>query len=362
MNDPPGEENEYFFEGRGVTAVIAPWNFPLAIITGMSVGCARRRQRRHPQACRPVACYRPPPRRASARGGRPAGRRAVPTGARSARWVRRSSSTPAWTTLRSQEAARRARDHRGARRRRSRGSGASNGSSPRWAARTRSSSTTMRTSTRQSTGTVASAFGYGGQKCSACSRLIIVGSAYEPAVERLRNAVASLVSGPPHDPATQVPPVISADARGKILGYIEEGKRSCTLVAQGPSPGGDSGYYVSPTVFADVPRRFAARPGRDLRSGPVRVPRRGFRRGAADRDELAVRADRRGLLPKPEKHRAGRAEPSVLGTSTSTARLRVRSPAASRSAGWRCPAWARRREGRTTCGSSWSPVSSRRTP
>ena len=38
LNDPPGEENDYFYEGRGVTAVIAPWNFPLAIITGMSVG------------------------------------------------------------------------------------------------------------------------------------------------------------------------------------------------------------------------------------------------------------------------------------------------------------------------------------
>jgi RHH-type transcriptional regulator, proline utilization regulon repressor / proline dehydrogenase / delta 1-pyrroline-5-carboxylate dehydrogenase len=102
-------------------------------------------------------------------------------------------------------------------------------------------------------GTVVSSFGYGGQKCSACSRLIIVGSAYEPAVERLRNAVASLMSGAPHDPATQVPPVISSDARDKILAYIEEGKRSCTLVAEGSTPEAGQGHYVPPTVFADVP-------------------------------------------------------------------------------------------------------------
>jgi RHH-type proline utilization regulon transcriptional repressor/proline dehydrogenase/delta 1-pyrroline-5-carboxylate dehydrogenase len=114
-----------------------------------------------------------------------------------------------------------------------------------------------------------SAFGYAGQKCSACSRLIIVGSAYEPALSRLRNAVASLVVGAPEDPATQVPPVISAAARDKILGYIEEGKRTCTLVAQGSTPDlvakspppvlvaqGPSpehgGYFVPPTVFADI--------------------------------------------------------------------------------------------------------------
>jgi RHH-type proline utilization regulon transcriptional repressor/proline dehydrogenase/delta 1-pyrroline-5-carboxylate dehydrogenase len=101
-------------------------------------------------------------------------------------------------------------------------------------------------------GTVISAFGYAGQKCSACSRLIIVGSAYEEALERLKNAVASLVVGPSDDPATFVPPVISADARDKIMRYIEEGKRSSTLVAQGPSPEPAPGHYAPPTVFTDV--------------------------------------------------------------------------------------------------------------
>jgi RHH-type proline utilization regulon transcriptional repressor/proline dehydrogenase/delta 1-pyrroline-5-carboxylate dehydrogenase len=116
-------------------------------------------------------------------------------------------------------------------------------------------------------GVIVSAFGYAGQKCSACSRLIIVGSAYEPALERLRNAVESLVVGPPDVPATQVPPVISAGAREKILGYIEEGKRDHTLVAQGASPESSDGYYVRPVVFADVP--LESRLAREEIFGPV---------------------------------------------------------------------------------------------
>src|SRR5207302_1369070 len=65
-------------------------------------------------------------------------------------------------------------------------------------------------------GVVTSAFGYAGQKCSACSRLIVVGNAYEEVIARLAPAVASLVVGPPTDPATFVPPVISAQVRAKI--------------------------------------------------------------------------------------------------------------------------------------------------
>src|SRR5207249_2345830 len=73
-------------------------------------------------------------------------------------------------------------------------------------------------------GAVVSAFGFAGQKCSACSRLIVVGSAYDEAIARLGPAVRSLIVGPPHDPATFVPPVITREARDRIQGYIEGGK------------------------------------------------------------------------------------------------------------------------------------------
>jgi RHH-type proline utilization regulon transcriptional repressor/proline dehydrogenase/delta 1-pyrroline-5-carboxylate dehydrogenase len=100
-------------------------------------------------------------------------------------------------------------------------------------------------------GVVGAAFGYAGQKCSACSRLIVVGSAYGETVERLRASVESLVVGPPHDPATVVPPVISETARSRILDYIEGGKKTARLLVQGRVPG-PQGYYVPPTVFVDV--------------------------------------------------------------------------------------------------------------
>ena len=108
-------------------------------------------------------------------------------------------------------------------------------------------------------GVLVSAFGYAGQKCSACSRLIIVGSAYEEALERLKNAVASLVVGLPDDPATFVPPVISAEARDKICGYVESGRMQATMLVQADishlntSPARDAAFYVAPTVFTDVP-------------------------------------------------------------------------------------------------------------
>ncbi|MDZ7726946.1 MAG: aldehyde dehydrogenase family protein [Dehalococcoidia bacterium] len=100
-------------------------------------------------------------------------------------------------------------------------------------------------------GVLTSAFGYAGQKCSACSRVIAVGNAYEPFRERLRAAVESLVVGPAEDPYTRVPPVISAEARESIEGYIRIGHEDGRLLARGPSCEG--GHYVAPHVFEDIP-------------------------------------------------------------------------------------------------------------
>jgi RHH-type proline utilization regulon transcriptional repressor/proline dehydrogenase/delta 1-pyrroline-5-carboxylate dehydrogenase len=115
-------------------------------------------------------------------------------------------------------------------------------------------------------GVVGSAFGYAGQKCSACSRLIVVGSAYDEVVARLSAAVESLVVGAPHEPATFVPPVIGAEAQRRIEGYIEQGKQTARLLVQGARPLGD-GYYVAPAVFMDVDRDDAL--ARDEIFGPV---------------------------------------------------------------------------------------------
>ena len=58
--DVPGEENDYFYEPRGVAVVIAPWNFPLAILRGMTDGGAGHRQHRHHEAGRAVVGHRAP--------------------------------------------------------------------------------------------------------------------------------------------------------------------------------------------------------------------------------------------------------------------------------------------------------------
>jgi RHH-type transcriptional regulator, proline utilization regulon repressor / proline dehydrogenase / delta 1-pyrroline-5-carboxylate dehydrogenase len=103
-------------------------------------------------------------------------------------------------------------------------------------------------------GVVASAFGYSGQKCSACARAIVLESLYDAFLERLVEATKSLKVGPAEDPATRVGPVIDADARERILGYIARGKQEARLAY-----GGDVGFlaaegcYVAPQVFADVP-------------------------------------------------------------------------------------------------------------
>ena len=83
-------------------------------------------------------------------------------------------------------------------------------------------------------GALISAFGYAGQKCSACSRLIIVGSAYDEAVDASEERASRAWSSARRtDPATFVPPVISADARDKIQGYIDAARGYATLLTQG---------------------------------------------------------------------------------------------------------------------------------
>src|SRR5438876_92779 len=191
LGDTPGEHNEYFHESRGVTAVIAPWNFPLAIITGMSVGALAGGNTAilKPAAQSPIIAYR------LLEILRDAG---IPHGA--VQYLPGPGS----------ELGRALVQHPGG-------------------------------------------------DHSAFTRLMLVGSAYGEALERLKNAVASLVVGLPDDPATFVPPVIRAEARDKICGYVESGRMQATMLVQADishlntSRARDAAYYVAPTVFTDVP-------------------------------------------------------------------------------------------------------------
>ena len=101
-------------------------------------------------------------------------------------------------------------------------------------------------------GVVASAFGFSGQKCSACSRAIVEAPVYDIFVERLRERVAKLKVGDPAANAN-MGPVINKAALASMLGYVEKGKKEGRLIAGGNAPAtADGGYFLEPTVIADV--------------------------------------------------------------------------------------------------------------
>jgi 1-pyrroline-5-carboxylate dehydrogenase len=100
-------------------------------------------------------------------------------------------------------------------------------------------------------GVLYSAFGYQGQKCSACSRAIVDESIYEDFLAKLKAKVETLTIGPSDDPGNYMGPVISERARKTILEYIEAGKREGRLIAGGEAAPGE-GYFIKPTVIADV--------------------------------------------------------------------------------------------------------------
>ena len=101
-------------------------------------------------------------------------------------------------------------------------------------------------------GVVAGAFGFSGQKCSACSRAIVDAPVYDVFVERLREKVATLtVADPAMNP--NMGPVINKAAMDSILKYIEIGKKEGRLVAGGkPVENADGGFFIEPTVIADI--------------------------------------------------------------------------------------------------------------
>jgi 1-pyrroline-5-carboxylate dehydrogenase len=98
---------------------------------------------------------------------------------------------------------------------------------------------------------VTSAFGFQGQKCSACSRAILTEPVYDAVLERVVARTKALAIGPAERFDVQVGPVINRSAQDKIMGYVEEAPgQGARLVAGGHTR--DGGYYIEPTVFADV--------------------------------------------------------------------------------------------------------------
>lgn len=98
---------------------------------------------------------------------------------------------------------------------------------------------------------VASAFGYQGQKCSACSRAIVHQDVYDDFIKRLLPKVEAIPMGHPSLQRNTFGPMVDGAAKRKTLEYIEAGKKEGKLLIGGEA-GPSTGNYVQPTVFADV--------------------------------------------------------------------------------------------------------------
>jgi len=248
----PGEINEYFYSPRGVAVIIAPWNFPLAILLGMSsaamvtgncaivkpsgqsVIVAAKYMEVMKEAGLPagVLNFLPCP-------GGSVGKHLVThpgvsliafTGSREVGlWINRAAAE----TQTRQPGIKRVIAELG-------------GKNAIIIDDTADLDEAV-------AGTVASAFGFGGQKCSACSRAVVLEDIHDAFLARLVDATRSLKIGSPLDPGTQLGPVIDKSAMESILGYIEKGRseaREALAVDAGELR--KKGYFVGPAIFSDV--------------------------------------------------------------------------------------------------------------
>ncbi len=101
------------------------------------------------------------------------------------------------------------------------------------------------------TGIVAAAFGFQGQKCSACSRAVVVDSVYDQVIEKVVEKARTLSVGDPAQQATYMGPVVDASAYRKILDYITIGKQEGKLLLGGEALERD-GYFIPPTIFGEI--------------------------------------------------------------------------------------------------------------
>lgn len=116
------------------------------------------------------------------------------------------------------------------------------------------------------TGIVTAAFGFQGQKCSACSRAIIHEKVYEVVVEKVVEKTKKLIVGNPFEQKTHFGPMVSSSAYQKTLEYIEVAKKEGKILTGG-QPIGNQGYFIAPTVVKDVPND--ARISKEEIFGPV---------------------------------------------------------------------------------------------
>lgn len=252
-SDVPGEENRFQYLPRGVTAVISPWNFPLAILTGMTSAAlvAGNTVIMKPAEQSPVTAYLL--KEIFAEVGLPSGvlnylpGRGEVAGAAlvehsEVALIAFTGSKEVGLAINAKAAevsARRIRiiKHVIAE------MGGKN-------AIIVDSDADLDEAVA---GVLNSAFGYAGQKCSACSRVIVLDAIHDQFVGRLVEATRSLKIGPAADPGIHVPAVIDEDAFRRIRDYIRFGQKESRLaLAVDVGDLADQGYFLGPNIFVDV--------------------------------------------------------------------------------------------------------------
>jgi RHH-type proline utilization regulon transcriptional repressor/proline dehydrogenase/delta 1-pyrroline-5-carboxylate dehydrogenase len=250
LGDLPGEENLYLYRPRGVGLVVAPWNFPLAISIGMTSAAlvAGNAVLYKPSSLSPVngwlafsllreggapdGALNFIPGKGGVVGDRLVGHPGVDfiafTGSRA---VGLGIVERAGRTSKDQKSVKRAIVEMGGK---------------------NAILVDADADLDQAVpAVIRSAFGYQGQKCSACSRVIVHSACYDRFLSRLCEAVKGMTAGPPEDPANMIGPVIDHAAKEKTLAYIALGKTEGRIAVEIPVPA--DGYYVSPTVVTDLP-------------------------------------------------------------------------------------------------------------
>ncbi|MEX0978422.1 MAG: bifunctional proline dehydrogenase/L-glutamate gamma-semialdehyde dehydrogenase, partial [Pirellulales bacterium] len=253
--DLPGEENRFEYAPRGVTAVIAPWNFPLAILTGMTTAALatgntvvmKPAEQSSVMAAKLMEIFREVEMPAGVVNYLPGPGETV--GAALVEHPR--VATIAFTGSRSVGLAINARAAEVSASGRLKfvkhviaEMGGKNGIIVDDDADL----------DEAVLGVVKSAFGYQGQKCSACSRAIVLDAVYDTFLARLVEAARSLKVGPAEDPATSVSAVIDAESFARIHEYIQIGHQTGkAALAVDVGPLAAEGFYVGPHIFSDVP-------------------------------------------------------------------------------------------------------------
>ena len=255
--DVPGEENAYFYEPRGVSVVIAPWNFPLAILCGMTAAAVvtgntaimKPAEQSGVIAAKLMECF--------IQAGAPKGVvnflpgigeeiGPVLVNHPDVALIAFTGSLKVALTINQQA---------------SQTHGGQNFVKKVIAEMGGKNAMIIDADAdldEAVKGVVDAAFGYGGQKCSAGSRAIVLAGIYDQFLARLIEATKSVTVSAADEPGCSLGPVIDAESRDRILRTIETGSKEAKLAFQYDVGGlADTGYFVGPTVFADVPETAA---------------------------------------------------------------------------------------------------------